>query len=399
MTEDHVSARAKAAIAALAATTSFFTESAWARGGGEPGACDFAIGNPQEMPLPAFTDALQRWAVPRDSHWYAYKMNEPSSRDIVAGQLRKWRGVPFEPEDVFLTNGATAGLSVALGAIIEPGDEVIFITPPWFQYEAMILFAGGAPVRVRMDATTFDLDLEAIAAALNGKTRAIIINSPHNPSGKIYPPSTLTALARLLNEAGERYGRRIYLISDEAYSRIIFDGRTYHSPTSFYPHSMLVYTFTKVLLSPGQRIGFIALPPEMPDREKLRAVLPGVQMLSGWAFPNALLQHALGDIAEISIDIGHLQSKRDRLVGALRDMGYRVHLPEGTFYVISHSPIADDKIFVALLEERNVFCIPGSIMDLPGFFRLSLTASDDMIERALPVFATTLKQVGGYRER
>jgi aspartate aminotransferase len=364
---------------------------------GEPGICDFTIGNPHEMPLPAFVEALRRWAVPRDAHWYAYKMNEPASRAVVAKSLRKSRGMAFEPDDIFLTNGATAALGVVLGTIIDPGDEVIFISPPWFQYQAMIALAGGVPVRVKMDPETFDLDLGGIAAAVSGKTRAIIINSPHNPSGKVYSPQTLCAVARILTEAGARTGRRIYLISDEAYSRIIFDGRSYHSPTAFYPCSFLVYTYTKVLLSPGQRIGYIALPPEMPDRVEMRGALLRGQMLNGWAFPNALLQHALGDIDEIGIDINHLQRKRDRLVGALRDMGYEVSLPEGTFYLLARSPLADDYAFVELLAERDVFCIPGSAMELPGYFRLSLTANDEMIDRALLVFAQALKRAGEIR--
>jgi aspartate aminotransferase len=382
----------------FADSSRFFTESAWARRVGETGICDFTIGNPHEMPLPAFVDALRRWAVPRDAHWYAYKMNEPASRAIVAGSLRKRRGIAFEPDDIFLTNGATAALAVVLGAIIDPGDEVIFISPPWFQYQSMIALAGGVPVRVKMDPGSYDLDLGGIAAAVTGKTRAIIINSPHNPSGKVYSPQTLGAVARILTEAGGRTGRRIYLISDEAYSRIIFDGRSYHSPTAFYPSSFLVYTYTKVLLSPGQRIGYIALPPEMPDREEMRAALLRGQMLNGWAFPNALLQHALGDIDEIGTDIGHLQRKRDRLVSALRDMGYEVSLPEGTFYLLARSPLADDYAFVELLAERDVFCIPGSAMELPGYFRLSLTANDEMIDRALPVFAQALERAGEKRE-
>ncbi len=395
MTPGHISAKTRSAVEYLSSTIAFVTDSAWARQAGEPDVCDFAIGNPQEMPPPAFVEALQRWTAPRNSHWYGYMLNDPASRAIVAEALQKRRGVPFAAEDIFLTNGATAALAVVLCTIIDPGDEVIFISPPWFQYESMIINAGGTPVRVPMDGQTFDLDLAEIEAAMTGRTRAIIVNSPHNPSGKIYPPQTLGVLARLLTEAGKRIGRRIYLISDEAYSRIIFDGRTYTSPTAYYPHSFLVYTYAKVLLTPGQRIGYIALPPEMPDREEMRTALLGMQMINGWAFPNALLQHALGDIEAIGPDIAHLQSKRDRLVDGLNALGYQASRPEGTFYVLAQSPLADDQAFIAQLAEQKVFCIPGSAMGLPGFFRLSLTARMEMIDRALPVFAALAKQVGG----
>jgi aspartate aminotransferase len=392
MTTKHLSPRAKSVLDTMAPIRSFFTESPWARRVAEPGVCDFTIGNPHEMPLSSYVDALRRWIEPRDPHWYAYKMNEPSSRSIVADSLRKWRGVPYAQEDIFLTTGATAGLSISLSAIVEPGDEVIFITPPWFQYEGMIVAAGGVPVRVKVAMENCDLDLDGIAGAITTKTRGIIINSPHNPTGKIYPPATLTALAALLDQASGKSGRPVYLISDEAYSRIVFDNRPYPSPTAFYPNSFLVFTYSKVLLTPGERIGYIALPPEMPGREEMRGIIFAFQMLKGWAFPNALLQHALGDLEQISIDIVHLQGKRDRLVAALRGMGYETNLPEGAFYVLVRSPLADDYAFAAMLAEYDILCMPGAAMELPGWFRLSITASDAMIDRALPGFEKALKR-------
>ena len=402
MTTKHLSPRAKSVLDTMAPIRSFFTESPWARRIGEPGVCDFTIGNPHEMPLQTYVDALRRWIEPRDPHWYAYKMNEPSSRSIVADSLRQWRGVPYAQEDIFLTTGATAGLSVILSAIVEPSDEVIFISPPWFQYEGMIVAAGGVPVRIKVAMPSGDLDLDCIAGAITAKTRGIIINSPHNPTGRIYPPATLTALAALLGGAdvivigsglggaGEKNGRPVYLISDEAYSRIVFDNRPYPSPTAFYPNSFLVFTYSKVLLTPGERIGYIALPPEMPNREEMRGIIFAFQMLKGWAFPNAHLQHALGDLEQISIDIAHLQRKRDRLVAALRGMGYETNLPEGAFYVLVRSPLAEDYAFAAMLAEYDILCMPGAAMELPGWFRLSITASDAMIDRALPGFEKAL---------
>jgi len=394
MTTKHLSPRAKSVLDTMAPIRSFFTESPWARRVAEQGVCDFTIGNPHEMPLPSYVDALRRGIEPRDPHWYAYKMNEPSSRRIVADSLRKWRGVTFEQEDIFLTTGATAGLSVILSAIVEPGDEVIFISPPWFQYEGMIVAAGGVPVRVKVATANYDLDLDGIAGAITAKTRGIIINSPHNPTGRIYPPEALQALAGLLDRASGKNGRPLYLISDEAYSRIVFDNRPYPSPTAFYPNSFLVFTYSKVLLTPGERIGYIALPPEMPGREEMRGIIFAFQMLKGWAFPNALLQHALGDLEQIAVDIAHLQRKRDRLVAALRGMGYETTLPEGAFYILVRSPLAEDYAFAAMLAEYDILCMPGAAMELPGWFRLSITASDAMIDRALPGFEKALKQAG-----
>jgi aspartate aminotransferase len=394
MTTEHLSPRAKSVLETMSPIRKFFTESTWARRASEPDVCDFTIGNPNEMPSQPYVEALKRWIEPLDSRWFAYTMNEPSARGIVAESLLKWRGVAFEKEDIFLTNGLTGGLVVVLGAIVEPGDEVIFVSPPWFLYEGMIIAAGGVPVREKIDMETFDLDLAGIERSITAKTRAIIINSPHNPTGRIYPPETLQALAHILGKASEKNGRPVYLISDEAYSRIVFDKRVYHSPTAFYPNSFLVYSYTKVLLAPGQRLGYIALPPEMPCREEMRSIIFAFQMLNGWVFPDALLQHALGDLEQISIDLEHLQCKRDRMVASLRGMGYETTLPEGTFYILVRSPLAEDHVFAEMLSEYDIFCMPGAALELPGYFRLSITANDRMIDRSLPGFAAALQRAG-----
>lgn len=378
--------------ATLQSVYSFFTESAWSRRRDDPTICDFTAGNPHEMPLEEFSSALSRWSIPQHDMWYAYHDNTPSARAVVASSLRERRGMPFEDDDVFLTNGAFAGLAVTLDLVTDPGDEVIFISPPWFFYEALITDAGCQPVRVTVDPATFDLDLDAIAAAITGRTRAILVNSPNNPTGKIYPPATLTALSQLLTEASARNGRTIYLLSDEAYSRILYDGNDYPSPSAFYPNAFIVYTYGKTLLTPGQRMGYIALPPTMPDRESIRDGLFVAQLMTGYAFPNALLQHALPDLERLSIDIAHLQRKRDTMVTALREIGYSVHTPEATFYLLPRSPLADDVAFTELLAQHNVFCLPGTVVEMPGYFRISLTANDEMIARALPEFAAAREQ-------
>jgi aspartate aminotransferase len=387
-----VSERSARLFDSLAPIFRFIHESSWSRRRGEPGICDFSMGNPHEMPLEDLVAAYRRWIEPRNEAWYAYKMNETASREVLAGSLRKWRKMPFEAEDIFVTNGAIAALAVVLGTIVDPGDEVIFISPPWFQYEGMILNAGGVPVRIKALAGTFDLDLPAIDKAIGPKTRAVIINSPQNPTGRIYQPETLKELAAMLALKSRKSGRTVYLISDEAYSRIVFDGKTYPSPVSFYPESFMIYTYGKVLLAPGERIGFIALPPGMSEKASLRKSLLVLQMLNGWSFPNALLQHALGDLDRISIDITHFQRKRDRLYSALTGMGYEVLLPEGTFYMLVRSPWQDDGAFVELLAGHKIFCIPGSAMDIPAYFRICFTPGDETIERALPGFDSAFRR-------
>jgi aspartate aminotransferase len=154
----------------------------------------------------------------------------------------------------------------------------------------------------------------------------------------------------------------------------------------------LIYTYGKTLLTPGQRVGYIALSPTMPQRERLREALYIAQLVTGFAFPNALLQHALSDLEKLSIDVRHLQHKRDWLVGALRRMGYELHTPEGTFYLLVRSPLVDDLAFIELLAEHDIFCLPGKVLEMPGYFRLSLTANDEMIEQSLSGFAATIKR-------
>ncbi len=380
----------------LQSVYSFFTESTWSRRKEDLTICDFTTGNPHEMPLEAFSAALGRWSVPQHDMWYAYPDNIPAARAVVAASLRERRGQPFEDDDIFLTNGAFAGLAAALTLVVDPGDEVIFLSPPWFFYEALITATGGVPVRVRVDQTTFGPDLSALDTAITSRTRAIIVNSPNNPTGRIYPPATLTALSQLLADASAHNGRPIYLLSDEAYCRILYDSNDYHSPSSFYPNTFVIYTYGKTLLTPGQRIGYIALPPTMPERESIRSGLFVAQLMTGYAFPNALLQHALPDLEKLSIDIPHLQRKRDTMVAALREMGYTVHVPEGTFYLLPRSPLADDLAFIELLAQHDVFCLPGTVVEMPGYFRISLTASDEMITRALPGFAAALREAAAH---
>jgi aspartate aminotransferase len=364
-----------------------FFSGPFSRLNGNPEIANFAVGNPQDFPMPAYVDALREQLEPRRRDWFAYKDSEPKSRIAVARGLSKRTGMEWDPADVAMTNGGFAALAVAMRALVEPGDEVIFLSPPWFFYEFMILAADALPVRLHLAPPAFEPDLEAIAAAITPRTRAIIFNSPHNPSGRVYPLDTLEALARTLTEASDRIGHPIFLVSDEPYNRIIFDGRTFHSPAEAYPHTVITYSYGKQLLAPGQRIGYLTVPPTMPDREAFRETVFVSQLATGYAFPNALLQHAIEDLEELSIDIAAMQRRRDRLVGALREIGYETTMPEGSFYVMARAPIADDVAFTDLLAKHRVLVLPGTVVEVPGWFRISLTATDEMVEQGIPGFA------------
>jgi aspartate aminotransferase len=365
---------------------------------GEPDVANFAVGNPQEMPLAGYVEALQAHVVPRDKDWFAYKLSETASQRTVAESLRSRTGLDWDPADVAMTNGGFAAIAVALRTLVRPGDEVLFLSPPWFFYELLILVAGGEPVRVRLEPPAFDLDVDRIAAAITPRTRMVLVNSPHNPTGRIFPRESLAELASALTDAGDRIGHPIWILSDEPYNRIAFDGAAVPSPAELYAHTVVTYSYGKQLLAPGMRIGYITWPPTMPESDRLRLQDDVFinQMAGGWSFPNADLQHALPDLESQCIDMDAMQRRRDRMVTALRAMGYEATSPQGTFYIMARSPIPDDQAFCALLNERKVLVLPGTIVETSGWFRISLTASDEMVERGLPGFESALREV---RER
>lgn len=370
----------------------FFRDFDYAERRQRPGILDFTFGDPHDMPSGSYVDALATGLTPHDELWFAYKQNEPVAREAAAASLRRVIDLPFETDDLFLTTGGFAAIALAMKAVADPGDEVIYSLPPWFLYESLVLEAGLVPVKVGIDRATFDLDIDAIAAAITPRTRIVIVCTPNNPTGRIYPPATLERLAAVLDEASARNGRRIYLLSDEPYNRIVYDGAQPVSPLRFYPWSFLAYSYGKTLLAPGQRMGYLALPPTMPNRPAMRLAIETLQVATGWVFPNAVLQHALPDLEEIAFDIALFQRKRDRMVAALREIGYRVNAPEGAFYLFPESPLEDDAAFTAILVDLDVLVFPGRLFETPGFFRISLTATLETIEAALPRFAEAYAQ-------
>lgn len=362
--------------------------------GGPTMIADFRTGDPHELPPPGFVEALQRCSVPASSDWFAYRFSHEPARAAAAASLSAELGVGFTAEDIFLTRGAGGAIALALQTVADPGDEVVFLSPPWFFYEAMILASGATPVRVRLEPPACDLDIEAIVAALGPRTRALLINTPHNPSGRIYPAAALERLADGLAQAADRYGRPIWVISDEAYSRILFDNRRFVSPGAFHPYSMLAHTYSKSALTPGQRLGYLALAPGLTqaETEALRTALFHGLLSSGLAMPDAVMQYALPDIDGLLVDLATIQRRRDRMVSALRQQGYQLHSPEATFYLLPQAPLADDRAFCALLAEQGVTVLAGHVIELPGYFRICLTATDDMVDRSLPIFARVIEQ-------
>jgi aspartate aminotransferase len=384
-----LSKRAILADTSFAAVRDFYVSSRYARQRTDPDTCDFTFGNPHEMPLGGFVSAIRERALPQDKNWFAYKTSEEAPQAFLAEHVGRELALAFEPADIALTAGAFAAIMVAFRLVLDVGDEAVFSEPAWFCYEPMLLAADAVPRKVALKAPSFDLDLAAIEAAIGPRTRLVIVNSPHNPTGRIYDRAMLQALAELLERASARFGRRIFLLSDEPYRRLRFDGREFVSPGSIYPWTLISYSYGKVLLSPGQRLGYLALSPLMPasDRQALRNVMFSVQMALGWCFPNAVMQYAVPDLEQLSIDQQALARRRDRLTPVLTRAGFEVLQPEGTFYLWSKWPPGDPERHWNALADSKVFVMPGSVMSSPEYLRITLTASDQMVERALPAFA------------
>ena len=264
------------------------------------------------------------------------------------------------------------------------------MSPPWFFYEAMVLGESAEPVKVPLSGDSFDLDPDAIGRAITPRTRAVIINTPHNPSGRIYPEDQLRELATILESASARIGRRIYLLSDEAYARILFDGRRMITPALFYPATFMLHSYSKTLLAPSQRAGYMAMPPTMPDREQLRFALMAAS-IGGGTMPDTVMQRAMPELEKLMIDLPALERRRDRVVSELRRLGYSVASPEAGFYLFPLSPIPDATEFCDWLADRRVYTLPGEAFESPGYWRLSLTATDAMVDRALPILAEAIQ--------
>jgi aspartate aminotransferase len=367
---------------------------------GYPGICDLTFGNPHEMPLPPFVEAIRRHAIPLNKDWFAYKQSEAEPQAFVAERLTRELSLPFEPEDIALTNGASAAISVAFRLLLDIGDEAILFTPAWFSYEPMLLTADATPRKVPLRTESFDLDLDAIDAAITPLTRLVIVNTPHNSTGRIYGRETLVALAGILDRGSDRIGRRIFLLSDEPYRRIRFDDHDFVSPAQVYPWTVVTYSYAKVLLAPGERLGYLAISPRMPweHRQAIRNHMSTAQVALGWCFPNSVMQYAIPDLEELSIDMLGLSAKRNKMMETLDKAGYEVLRPEATFYLFCKCPSNDPEEFWTALAKRDVFVIPGSTMDVPCHFRICLTASKEMVERSLQVFSEVAELMRNERK-
>ena len=354
---------------------------------------DLSLGNPVVEPPAAFKEELRRLAAAPDtgSHRYMPNPGYMETRQAVADTLAAELGLPFTGGDVIMTCGAAAAANVVLKTILNPGDEVIVLAPYFFEYLYYIDNHGGAAVIVDTG-DGFRLDLEAIEFAVTPRTRAIIVNSPNNPSGVVYSGGEISGLAQLLYRKQREFDGEIFLISDEPYKRIIFDGLDFPQLLPAYDNSIIVTSHAKDLALPGERIGYIAVNPNHDGKEELVAGFSFCNRTLGFVNAPALMQRIVRGLQGVSVDPDYYQRKRDFLYAALTEMGYDTVKPEGAFYLFPRCPVDDDVAFTRQLVQQNVLVVPGRGFGAPGYFRISYCVEDWVLEGAVEGLA---KAVGG----
>jgi aspartate aminotransferase len=354
---------------------------------------DFSLGNPNLEPPGRFTEVLVDTAKSSGLGHHAYMPNIgfASVRQSVADFLSKEQGAVVTANDIIMTCGAAGAINVILKAILDPGDEVITPAPYFVEYGFYVDNHGGTLKTVATE-SDFSLDLQAIRAAITPKTKAVLINSPNNPSGQVYPKESLVQLGALLAEQGLRLNRTLYLISDEPYRKIAFDGVEIPSLFSCYAESVIATSYSKDLSIPGERIGFLAVNPEATYKEDLLAGMALANRILGYVNAPALMQRVIQSLQGVSVDAGIYEKKRDLLCDGLSECGYEFVRPTGAFYLFPKTPIADDVAFVRALQEELILTVPGKGFGSPGFFRIAFCVDDDTIRRAMPGFDRIFKR-------
>jgi aspartate aminotransferase len=353
---------------------------------------DFTLGNPEVEPPAAVLEAARRILASKEPHLHAYMPNAgyPQVRAAIAKRLSVATGLPYTANHVIMTVGAGAALNTVLKALLDPGDEVITVAPFFVEYVYYAENHGGKLVVVppKADLTP---DAAKIEAAITPRTKAVIVNSPNNPSGVIYPASSFVEIEAVL----QRAGHPIVLISDEPYKALVFDGVIPPEVPPLVMRSIVATSWSKSLALPGERIGYLAFSPRLPEAADLFEACTFTNRVLGFVNAPALWQWVVAEVGDLVIDVAPYREKRDLMYEGLRRIGYECVKPQGAFYVFPRSPIDDDVAFVRLLAEEGVLTVPGSGFGMPGHIRISLTVEKDTVVRALPGFERAFRKARG----
>ena len=363
---------------------------------GESNVFDLSLGNPEMEPPPRFADELR--AIANDPapgiHRYMPNAGYPETRAAVAEQLASETGLGFTAAEIVMTVGAGGALNVVLKTLLDPGDEVVIFAPYFVEYMFYADNHGGV-CRVVPSDEGFLPDMAEFEAAIGPKTRVVLVSSPGNPTGVLYSADVLAGMGEIIAAKEKELDREIFLVSDEPYRKILFDGAKY--PQVFHNHvrSIVATSHSKDLALPGERIGFIAVNPDYDDKGELMDGLTFCNRTLGFVNAPAMMQRIVAKLQDVTVDVGEYQRKRDYLYGELTAIGYSVVKPQGAFYMFPNSPIEDDAEFVAELQEHRVLVVPGRGFGVPGHFRISYCVVDQTLEGAIPGFKAAFEKYAG----
>lgn len=363
---------------------------------GEDKVFDFSLGNPNVPPPDVLKSRLLELINSDDPTLHAYMPNAglPEARQAIAERIRREQAVPVEAKHVVVTCGASGALNIIFKALLDPGDEVL-VSSPYFVEYGFIADNHGGSLRAVPSKPDFSLDVAALEAAMGPQTKVVLVNSPNNPTGRIYSSDSLDALAKAMERAGKKYGRTIYLVSDEPYRRIAYGGAEVPSPLAHYANSIVATSHSKDLSLPGERIGYAAVNPAAEDVDAIMGALTLANRILGFVNAPSLMQKLIATLDDCWVDAAVYERKRDLLASGLRAAGYEFDLPEGAFYLFPKSPLANEAEFVDILKTENILVVPGSGFGTPGYFRIAYCVDDATIRGSLPGFARAMEKARG----
>ena len=362
---------------------------------GEDRVFDFSIGNPS-VPAPDCVDESIRELLNTDScalHGYTPATGLPSLRQAIAEDLNKKSGVEISPDYVYVCCGAASGLVISLRAMLMPDEEVIAFAPFFPEYRVFTEGAGGKLVCVKPD-EAFQPDLEEFERAITEKTKAVIVNTPNNPSGVVLTAETLQKLGDIMTRAEQKYGHSIFLLSDEPYRELVYDGQTVPCVFDYYHNTVMCYSFSKSLSLPGERIGYLALSSQMAEREELFASICGVARACGYVNAPSLMQRVIEKCIGNTSDISVYKENRELLYNGLKDLGFECVYPDGAFYLFVKSPEKDAKAFAERAKKYELLLVPSDDFGVEGYVRVAYCVSADMIRRSMPAFKALAEEYG-----